>query len=333
MNIGNVEINGRAVLAPLAGITDLPFRMVCKRFGAALVYTEMISCEGLVRIQKRTLGITATVPSERPVNFQIFGNNIEAMARAAAACSTIGADLVDINMGCPVRKVVKGRSGSALLKDLDHSVKLIRAVVDASSVPVTIKVRTGWGAADFVAAELAVAAQEAGVAAVAVHGRYALQGFSGKADWSAIRRVKESVTIPVIGNGDIHGARDAARMIEETGCDLVMVGRAALGNPWIFRDINEYIETGVTPEPPSLYEKGEVLLDHMRAMVAAIGEKFGIQLMRKHGAWYSRGYHGSSGFRQVINHAGTMTEFEDAVNGFFMCGEKSSEPVCAQDPA
>lgn len=326
MNIGSVEITGMGVMAPLAGITDLPFRLICKRMGASLVYTEMISCEGLVRYQKRTLSITDTVPAERPVSFQLFGNNIESMARGAEACNKLGADIVDINMGCPVRKVVRGKSGSALLKELPHSIELIRAVVAASSAPVTIKVRTGWSASEFVAAELAMAAEDAGVAAVAVHGRYALQGFSGKADWSAIKRVKDAVKIPVMGNGDVLSAIDAERMVAQTGCDLVMVGRAALGNPWIFRELNEYLETGVVPAPPSIIERGDALKELLRMMVDYIGPERGVQLMRKHGAWYSKGFHGSAEFRKKINYAASEAEFADAVDGFFMAGEELDAP-------
>ncbi|MGA2191815.1 MAG: tRNA dihydrouridine synthase DusB [Nitrospirota bacterium] len=316
MKIGNVEITGKAVLAPLAGITDMPFRMICKEQGAALVYTEMISAEGLIRNQKGTDEITESCPGERPVAFQLFGRKPASMARAARLLAEKGADIIDINMGCPVKKVTKGGAGSALLKDISEAAAVIRAVVEASRVPVTVKMRTGINLDKFVAVELAQAAEAAGSSAVAVHGRSAGQGFGGKADWSKIAAVKAAVKIPVIGNGDIVSANDARRMLDETGCDLVMVGRGALGNPWIFSEINALLEHGELP-PPEPKVRGETLLRHLRAVTGRIGESAGVKVMRKHGAWYSKGLVGSPEFRRVINHAGTIAEFEDAVQKFF----------------
>ncbi len=326
MRIGNVEIKGRTVLAPLAGITDLPYRLICKRFGASLVYTEMISAEGLIRDNRPTVAITKTSPAERPVAFQIFGSRPESMARAAKMCCGLGADIVDINMGCPVRKVTKSCSGAALLKDTSLATDIARAVVDASAVPVTVKLRTGWTGSDFVAERLASEFEQAGVAAVAVHGRFAKQGFSGEADWSAIRRVKEAVGIPVIGNGDVRCAADAAMMINETGCDLVMIGRGALGNPWIFREAETFLASGDTLPPPDSAERGMVLLEHLRAVVTFHGEHVGVRMMRKHGAWYSRGMSGAAEFRKLINSAEALDDYEDAVEDFFNAGEKAATP-------
>jgi tRNA-dihydrouridine synthase B len=317
MNIGNVEISGRTVLAPLAGITDLPFRLICKRMGASLVYTEMISAEGLIREQRATVSITKTDPAERPVAFQIFGNRPQSMAYAAKRCAELGADIVDINMGCPVRKVTKGGSGAALLKDTGLAMEVAGAVVEASPVPVTVKVRTGWTASEFVAAELARSFESAGVSAVAVHGRYAKQGFSGDADWSAIRRVREVVGIPVIGNGDVRTGEDAERMAAETGCDLVMIGRGALGNPWIFTDAQARLSGTGSYTPPTPRERGEVLIEHLRGVVGYAGERAGVRMMRKHGAWYSKGLTGAPDFRRLINKAETVAGYEDAVRGFF----------------
>lgn len=317
MKIGNVKIQGKAVLAPLAGITDLPFRLLCKEQGAALVYTEMISAEGLIRRQPATVDILESRSEEKPIAFQLFGRKPDSMAEAARIICGRGADLIDINMGCPVKKVVRGGSGAALLKDLNEAVAVIKAVVSASSVPVTIKVRAGWSPSTFVAAELAKAAEDAGVAAIAVHGRYASQGFSGHADWSTIKAVKDAVSIPVMGNGDVLTGMDAKRMLDETGCDLVMAGRGALGNPWIFREINECLESENTGFHPDRAERGEMLLRHMRMVTARAGEVAGVRVMRKHAAWYSKGVHGSPAFRNRINHALEIKEFEEAVEEFF----------------
>ncbi len=317
MKIGNIEITGAAVLAPLAGITDLPFRLLCKEQGAALVYTEMISAEGLIRRQGAALRITESAPEERPVAFQLFGGRPEAMAGAAGMLAGLGADIVDINMGCPVRKVVSGGAGAALLKDIKAAALVVKSVVAATPLPVTVKLRTGPTGSDFVAADMAKAAREAGAAAVAVHGRHAGQGFSGDADWSAIRAVKEAVGIPVIGNGDVRSAQDAGRMLDETGCDLVMIGRGALGNPWIFREVNSFLTAGEVPPPPSRAEKGGMLLRHLRAVVAREGELHGVRMMRKHAAWYCRGEDGGAGFRRKVNAETTMAGFEEAVREFF----------------
>ena len=318
MKIGPVEIPGISVLAPLAGITDLPFRLICKEMGASLVYTEMVSAEGLIRNQPATLDVIKSIPVERPVSFQIFGSKPASMAEAARRLSDRGAELIDINMGCPAQKVTRNGSGAALLKDLGIAREVIEVVVKASSAPVTIKIRTGWFASDFVAVELAKMAEEIGVSAIAVHGRYARQGFSGHADWSAIKAVKETVRIPVIGNGDITTAEDAARMISETGCDLVMIGRGALGYPWIFREVEALLMGGTIPAPPTPAERGRMLIRHMLGEVERMGELHGIRFMRKHAAWYAKGLTGCAEFRRNINYADTGAAFADAVEGFFI---------------
>ncbi|MBI5191756.1 MAG: tRNA dihydrouridine synthase DusB [Nitrospirae bacterium] len=334
MFIGNIEINGVSVLAPLAGITDLPFRLICREMGAALVYTEMISCEGLIRRQPATVDVCASVPEERPVSFQLFGGKPASMAEAARILSGQGADIVDINMGCPVKKVVRNGSGSALLKDLARAEEMIKRTVAASSVPVTVKIRTGWEKTDFVAVEFARMAEASGAAAVAVHGRYAKQGFSGHADWTSIARVKEAVGIPVMGNGDVLSAHDAKRMLDTTGCDLVMIGRGALGNPWIFREVEAYIATGVLPAPPTVTERGDMLLAHLNAVVARMRNKVvGVKLMRKHAAWYSKCMNGAAEFRRVVNHVETVEAFTEAVEGFFTAGAtlRSHTGGCVED--
>ena len=328
MKIGTVDIAGRAVLAPLAGITDMPFRLICREMGAALVYTEMISAEGLIRKQKATESLIETCLEERPVAFQIFGQRPDAMAEAARRLSEI-ADIIDINMGCPVKKVVKGGSGAALLKDISHAEEIIKAVVLASSVPVSVKIRTGWDRPD-VAVELAKGAEASGASTVAVHGRTAKQGFSGNADWAEIARVKQAVSIPVIGNGDVCSAHDAARMLQETWCDFVMVGRGALGNPWIFREINSYLYNGSIPEASALEERGAMLTRHLSMQLARMSETTAVKLMRKHAAWYSHGIKGAAEFRRVINHVETAAGFEDAVRDFFVSGRPGQRPLPKQ---
>src|SRR5574340_1065216 len=243
------------VLAPMAGITDLPFRIICREMGAGIVYSEMVSAEALIRDQKRTMVMLSTEPRERPVAFQIFGSRPASMAAAARILSEKDIDIIDINMGCPVPKVLKSGSGSALLKDPGLAREIMEAVVKASRKPVTVKIRLGWDAKNIVAPGFAQAAEQAGIAAVTVHGRTRAQGFSGSADWTMIRTVKRSVGIPVIGNGDVRSGTDAKRMLDETGCDGVMIGRAIQGNPWIFREAKTFLETGLPVPHPSTGER------------------------------------------------------------------------------
>ncbi len=290
------------VLAPMAGITDLPYRIICREMGAGLVYSEMVSAEALTRSQKRTFAMLATDPRERPVVFQLFGCNPESMAGAARILSERDIDFIDINMGCPVPKVLRSGSGAALLRDIDLARRIMLSVVQASRVPVTVKIRLGWDAKNIIAHDLARTAEEAGIAAVTVHGRTKAQGFSGAADWSMIGQVKRAVRIPVIGNGDVRSARDAKRMLMETGCDGVMIGRAVQGNPWIFREARRFLETGVLPAPPSLEERREVMVRHMRDVVSMLGENVGIREIRKHLCWYTKGLPGGGEFREKVNH-------------------------------
>lgn len=317
MDIGAVLRNNPLVLAPMAGVTDLPFRIICREMGAGLAFSEMLSAEALVRSQRRTFAMLATDPAERPVVFQIFGSRPEAMAGAARMLSDQPIDCIDINMGCPVPKVLKSGAGSALLRNVVLAKEILKAVAEASKLPITVKIRLGWDAKSIVALELARAAEQAGIAAITVHARTKVMGFSGTADWEMIRMVKESVGIPVIGNGDVRSAADAKRMIDETGCDGVMIGRAIEGNPWIFREAKQYLETGVVPPPPSLEEREAVMLRHLNDVAAMLGRNIGVREMRKHLCWYTKGLPGGGEFRERINHIDGPGDVVREITAFF----------------
>jgi tRNA-dihydrouridine synthase B len=317
MEIRDILKQNPLVLAPMAGITDFPFRMICRELGAGLVFSEMVSVEALIREHKRTHGMLHTDPAERPVVFQIFGSKPASMAEAAHILSRGDVDFIDINMGCPVPKIVKSGAGSALLRDIGLAKEIMSAVVRASAVPVTVKIRLGWDARNFVAVDLAQAAETIGIAAVTVHGRTKTQGFSGNADWGMIRHVKDHVGIPVIGNGDVRSAPDAQRMLDETGCDGVMIGRASQGHPWIFREARQYLETGSAPEPPTLAERETVMLRHLDEMIKLLGEHVGVREMRKHLCWYTKGLHGGAEFRERVNHLEAADDVHKAVRDYF----------------
>ncbi len=317
MDIRTILANNPLVLAPMAGITDLPFRMICREMGAGLVFSEMVSVEAMIREHRRTRSMLHTHPAERPVVFQIFGSKPESMAEAAHIVSQGDVDFIDINMGCPVPKIVKSGAGSALLRDIELAKAILSAVVEASNVPVTVKIRTGWDMKRIVAVDLALIAQDAGVAAVTVHGRTKMQGFSGHADWSMIKAVKDAVSIPVIGNGDVHAAHDAKRMIEETGCEGVMIGRAIQGNPWIFREARSYLQTGVMPPPPSLEERKALMLRHLKDTVSLLGETSGVREMRKHLCWYTKGLRDGAGFRERVNQLSGLEAVHQEIGNYF----------------
>jgi tRNA-dihydrouridine synthase B len=305
------------VLAPMAGISDFPFRRICKELGAGLVFSEMVSVEALIREHKRTYGMLRTDPAERPVVFQIFGSKPASMAEAAHIVSQGEVDFIDINMGCPVPKILKSGAGAALLRDLGLAKEIMAAVVRASKVPVLVKMRLGWDAKSIVAVDVAQAAESAGIAAVTVHARTKAQGFSGHADWDMIKVVKKSVDIPVIGNGDVRSGRDAKRMMDETGCDGVMIARAIQGYPWIFHEARQYLETGLAPADPSPEERQAVMLRHLNDMVELLGENVGVREMRKHLCWYTKGLHGAAEFRTTINHLSTVHEVRQEIEGYF----------------
>ncbi len=300
MTIGGVALDGRFLLAPLAGITDSPMRLLCRRAGASMVWTEMVSAEGIVRGGEKTLALLRFREEERPIAFQIFGARPESMARAAAAAAAMGPDVIDLNAGCPAKKVVKSGAGSALMRDLGLLAEIASAVVEASDLPVTVKIRSGWDVDSPNAVEAARTVEARGVAAVAVHPRTRAQGFTGSADWSIVRAVKAELGIPVIGSGDVRSPEDALRMMSETSCDAVMIGRAAVGNPWIFGQSRDLEATGNASTPPSLADRIELAMRHADLMIEEKGEKRGVFEMRKHLVAYFRGFPGASRLRAEL---------------------------------
>lgn len=299
--IGNVRIENPFVLAPMAGVTDMPFRTLCKEQGAGLICMEMISAKAISFHNKNTIALMKIDPCEHPVSMQLFGSEPELMAEVAKSIEDKDFDILDINMGCPVPKVVNNGEGSALLKNPELIVQIIKSVSSAIQKPVTVKVRIGFENAPVDIVEIARRAEDAGAAAIAVHGRTRQQYYSGTADWDIIRQVKEAVSIPVIGNGDVDSPLKAEALLKQTGCDGVMIGRAVRGNPWIFREMNHYFQTGELLPRPSSEEIREMILRHARAQIALKGEFTGIREMRKHVAWYIAGMRHSAGLRRASN--------------------------------
>ena len=309
--IGNVLMENPFVLAPMAGVTDLPFRRLCKEQGAGLICMEMVSAKAISFHNKNTEALMEIAPCEHPVSLQLFGSEPELMAEVAKSIEDRPFDILDINMGCPVPKVVNNGEGSALLKDPDLIVRIVKSVSSAISKPLTVKVRIGFEKEPVDIVEIAKRVEDAGAAAIAVHGRTRQQYYSGTADWDAIRRVKEAVSIPVIGNGDVDSPLKAEALMKETGCDAVMVGRAVRGNPWIFREMNHYFTTGELMERPSPADVREMILRHARAQIELKGEFTGIREMRKHVAWYTAGMRHSAALRRESNTIESYEELEE----------------------
>lgn len=316
MKIGKVELESNILLAPMAGVTDKAFRMIVKSFGPALMYTEMVSGKGLFYKSKKTADLLTADESEKPVAVQIFGHDADIMAEIANSALEYDAAVIDINMGCPAPKIVNNGDGCALMKSPETAAKVISAVCRAVDVPVTVKFRAGWDDKSINAVEFAKVAEQSGASAVTVHGRTREQFYSGTADLDIIKAVKAAVKIPVIGNGDIIDGGSAAHMLEYTGCDGIMVGRAAEGNPWIFKEISAYLKDGTVLPPPDLDERREVALKHLGLLVEFKGEHRGVLEGRKHMAWYFKGVSGGAVLRTALNKAQKYDEMCGLINEF-----------------
>ena len=309
-----IDFNDKIILAPMAGICDLPFRLLCKEQGCDIVYTEMISAKGMYYNNKNTDPLLMTDDREKPVGVQIFGSEPRLMAEQAKRIEDRGFAFIDVNMGCPVPKIVNNGEGSALMKTPELIGDIVNELVNVCSLPITIKIRSGFNEENKNAVEVAKIAEKAGVTAIAVHGRTREQYYHGKADWNIIKEVKNSVKVKVLGNGDVASAEDYLRIKEETGCDSVMIGRAAKGNPWIFADIKEYLKSGKHLERPKIDEVCDMMLRHARLMIEYKGEFTGIHEMRKHVAWYTQGMPNSAKLRARINGIETYREIEELIN-------------------
>ena len=309
--IGNVSLENNVILAPMAGVTDLPFRLLCKEQDAGLLCMEMVSAKAIMYGNKNTDKLMEIAPEEMPVSLQLFGSDPDIIAEMAAKIEEKPFAILDINMGCPVPKVVNNGEGSALMRDPKLAAEIVRKTSKAIQKPVTVKIRKGFDDEHVKAVEMAKYLEDAGAAAITVHGRTRQQYYSGEADWEIIRKVKEAVSIPVIGNGDVTGAESAERLLKETGCDGIMVGRAAQGNPWIFREIVAYLETGEKLQRPTTEEVKAMIRKHAKLQLKCKGEYIGIREMRKHVAWYIAGYPGAARLRKEVCAVECFEELED----------------------
>ncbi len=309
-----MDFTNKLILAPMAGVCDQPFRLLCKEQGCDILYTEMISAKGLYYDNKNTVPLLAVCEEEKPIGVQLFGSEPNLLAEMAKKIEDRGFSFIDVNMGCPVPKIVNNGEGSALMKNPVLVGRIVSKMAKATKLPVTIKIRSGFDAEHINAPEIAKIAEESGAAAVAVHGRTRQQYYSGHADWDVIARVKDSVNIPVIGNGDILTPQDVINMKEQTRCDAFMIGRGARGNPWIFHELKEYFRTGRIPDRPDLYEVKRTMLRHADLMIEFKGEYTGIHEMRKHVAWYSAGLKDSARLRNLVNQVESYHEMKELLD-------------------
>lgn len=316
MKIGNLELENNVFLAPMAGVTDLPFRILCKEMGCGLVYSEMVSAKGILYDNKNTTELLEIDPKERPVAVQLFGSDPEILGAMAKKIEQYPIDIIDVNMGCPAPKIVKNGEGSCLMKTPELVGRIVKSLVESQSKPVTIKFRKGFDDDHVNAVEIAKIAEANGASAVAVHGRTREQYYSGKADWDIIKQVKEAVNIPVIGNGDVFTPQDAKNLLEYTGCDAIMVGRGAQGNPWIFKRILHYLQIGELLPEPTAEERVEKALRHAQMLIDYKGEYIGVREMRKHMAWYMKGMPGAAELRGKLNYAENRAELEALLRGY-----------------
>jgi len=313
MKLKDLFLKNHIFLAPMAGITNSAFRQLAKEFGCGLVFTEMVNARGLVEGVKNAWKLTEHTSQEKPLGLQIFGSDPSLMAEAAVIGEEKGFDLIDINMGCPTPKIVKNGEGAALMRNLPLAKKIMSSVVKAVEIPVTVKIRKGWSREEVTALSLAERAEEAGIDLITLHGRSREEYYGGEADWSIIKRVKEVVQIPLVGNGDITGPLAARKMLKETSCDGIMIGRGAMGNPWIFKRIDYYLNQGELLPPPGVEEIVKVALKHLKLLIDLKGEYIGVREMRKNASWYIKGIKGAARVRRQINSCGTAGEMEDAL--------------------
>lgn len=322
MKIGNIELSSPLVLAPMAGVTDLPFRVICRRYGCGMTVSEMVSAKGLIYKNVKTTEMLRIDAAERPTAIQLFGSVPSELAEAAKMVEASGADIIDFNMGCPVPKIVNNGEGSALMKNPQLAYDVLAAMVEAVKIPVTVKFRAGWDENNINAVEIAQLAEKAGVAAVAVHGRTRKQFYEGKADWSVIADVKRAVKIPVFGNGDIHTVADGLRMLEETHCDGLMVGRGADGNPWLFSRLKAALAGEPIPDEPSLDERLQQVQEHLRMLVEFKGEYIAVKEMRRHVCTYLKGMPKAAEYRSRFHQMDTEIQFLELLQAYKQCAEE-----------